>query len=339
MALRAGYYGLKKKLLEKVTGIPAIKSIGSGLALNSSTGELSATGVEVSIEGNPEGEATAGNLTKLQIGNDIFNVPDTTYSNATTENAGLMSAADKTKLNGLDKDAYFLRSEQAVLGAKNLLPNNASNKTDGNVAWVVNADKSITINTSASASSVQSLQIGEVTGLQGDYILNGVTGGSTSTFGIQLYDVTTSTWTTQYAVDGDSTINLADKTHTYRFTAYVRQGVEVSNKTIYPMLRLASDPDDTYAPHAMTNRVLTEKSFYKLISSVSLNDIVATGKYELNGTISDGPGPNYGLLFVIAMTNENSIRQIVMSANGANVWTRIRYNGTWESWKQFQFVS
>lgn len=44
MALRAGYYGLKKKLLEKVNFLPGIKSIGDGLSLNDTTGVLSAIG-------------------------------------------------------------------------------------------------------------------------------------------------------------------------------------------------------------------------------------------------------------------------------------------------------
>lgn len=43
MALRAGYYGLKKKIVEKVNAIPGIKEIGSGLNLSSS-GTLTATG-------------------------------------------------------------------------------------------------------------------------------------------------------------------------------------------------------------------------------------------------------------------------------------------------------
>jgi len=33
----------------------------------------------------------------------------------------------------------------------------------------------------------------------------------------------------------------------------------LNNWTVYPMLRLASDPDDTHQPYAMTNRELTEK--------------------------------------------------------------------------------
>jgi hypothetical protein len=39
----------------------------------------------------------------------------------------------------------------------------------------------------------------------------------------------------------------------------VRNGVTLSNFLVKPMIRLASDPDDTYQPYAMTNRELTEK--------------------------------------------------------------------------------
>ena len=44
MALRAGYYGVKKKILdelEKLDGAKIIKSVGAGLSFNSSTGALS----------------------------------------------------------------------------------------------------------------------------------------------------------------------------------------------------------------------------------------------------------------------------------------------------------
>ena len=39
----------------------------------------------------------------------------------------------------------------------------------------------------------------------------------------------------------------------------VKNGASISNLTFKPMLRLASDPDDTYQPYAMTNRELTEE--------------------------------------------------------------------------------
>ena len=75
MALRSGYYGLKKKLLEKVNALPGIKSIGDGLTLNS-TGVLSATGGGgggTTVIANPEGTAT-DDLNKLQVGTTIYEI-------------------------------------------------------------------------------------------------------------------------------------------------------------------------------------------------------------------------------------------------------------------------
>ena len=74
---------------------------------------------------------------------------------------------------------------------------------------------------------------------------------------MQIQDLTTSQWG-DYCIDGDVSVTL-NGSHSYRFIIYVRAGVTVSNKTIYPMLRLVTDPDDTYVPHAMTNKELTDK--------------------------------------------------------------------------------
>lgn len=86
MALRSSYYGLKKKLLEKVKALPAIKSIGDGLSLDSSTGELTATGGGgTTVVANPEGTATA-DLTKLKVGDTIYGVEaDTSACYQTTD--------------------------------------------------------------------------------------------------------------------------------------------------------------------------------------------------------------------------------------------------------------
>lgn len=95
MALRAGYYGLKQKLFEKVLGLPAIKSIGDGLSLNSSTGVLSATGGGgTTVVANPEGTATE-DLEKLQVGTDIYGIPEGTE---VTANPSGTATADLKKL-------------------------------------------------------------------------------------------------------------------------------------------------------------------------------------------------------------------------------------------------
>ena len=50
-----------------------------------------------------QGTLTAG--TNISISNDVISATDTTYSNATTSSAGLMSSTDKAKLNGIASGA------------------------------------------------------------------------------------------------------------------------------------------------------------------------------------------------------------------------------------------
>ena len=53
-------------------------------------------------------------------------------------------------------------------------------------------------------------------------------------------------------------IDYADYKYIYAFL-HVANGTTVNNVDVYPMLRLASDPDDTYVPHAMSNREITDR--------------------------------------------------------------------------------
>lgn len=77
MALKAGYKGIKNNLLNKLKAMPFISEIGDGLTLED--GELSATGGGggTTVVANPEGEAT-GVLAKLEVGEDIFSIPQIT---------------------------------------------------------------------------------------------------------------------------------------------------------------------------------------------------------------------------------------------------------------------
>ena len=61
----------------------------------------------------------------------------------------------------------------------------------------------------------------------------------------------------------------------------VYNGTTVNDLVFKPMLRLASDPDNTYQPYAMTNKELTDNVFFKRIlsSADDLNDIKTTGIY------------------------------------------------------------
>ena len=237
-----------------------------------------------------------------------------------------------------DNTELMTWTANGVLGAKNILPNTASNDSGNNVSFTVNSDKTITVTTSDTVSAVKTLIVGEVQLPSGNYILNGVTGGSSSTYGFQLYDVTTSTWLTVYSVDGDATITL-DGSHKYRIVLFVRNGVAGGlNTLVKPMLRLATDTDPIYQPYAMTNRELTEKALVVkgTLSSIDLNNVTETGLYNLSGSITHSPdSANYGWLEVLK-TDANNITQLFHPVGtGGGIYSRRCASGTWQNWYRY----
>ena len=158
------------------------------------------------------------------------------------------------KVNKWDQ-LVFPRSEQAVLGAKNLLPPNVS-KTFTDITFTVDEDGVVTVNGTASASRNYSYYT--MVGDGKDYIINcgnPNVAPSPAPLGVYVFD---STEPRQYDVIGTEDKKITF-TEGHAFTVYfvVRVGNTVTNEKIYPMLRLATDPEPTYVPYAMTNKELT----------------------------------------------------------------------------------
>ena len=128
MALKAGRYGLKKKMLEKLLSLPGIKSIGDGLYLNASTGELSATGGGggTTVVANPEGTATS-DLNKLQVGEDIYGIP---------EGTGVVANPEGTATDDLEK----LQVGEAIYAIPVADTSKCYKTTDDTEADIVDAD-------------------------------------------------------------------------------------------------------------------------------------------------------------------------------------------------------
>lgn len=105
----------------------------------------------------------------------------------------------------------------------------------------------------------------------------------------------------------------------------------------YPMVTLASDPDDTYVPYAMTNKELTELLMKKTLeSSDDLNDVTTDGIYSVGGAPINSPeSSGYGMLIVKNNANSN-IKQLLVVA--AKMYVR-SYGGSpasWGSWYKFE---
>ena len=161
----------------------------------------------------------------------------------------------------------FPRQEQRVLGAKNLLPFPYAQEsvTINGVTFTVNSDGTISTsgtcdNPNGSTFFLWSGGIPSWLDSDDDYILTGCpSGGSVTTYSIQY-----SNWAEgnlQVYYDEGSGVNIKKITDstTQRLRIWIRNGVNADGLVFKPMIRLASDTDDTYAPYAMTNKEITNK--------------------------------------------------------------------------------
>ena len=162
-----------------------------------------------------------------------------------------------------------------------------------------------------------------------------------STYGIEAYgdfrNATDTGWEDGLPIDTP----FNGKPNKVGFYIRVKNGVTVNNLVFKPMVRLASDPDDTYQPYAMTNRQLTDNVFFKrvLTSADDLNDIKTTGIYGITTSPTNAPeAQTYGTLIVQA-TSSGDIRQLFWRAGGSGGLLYIRSFGgnpsSWTSWFKF----
>lgn len=210
-----------------------------------------------------------------------------TFDDAPTENSdnpvksGGVYAANEALTNKLNNEIVT----RSALGAKNILPFDLADikalNTGGTwesnvytyrgVDFTVNSDGTISATGTATggnasikifAASLNYEMLGK------EVILNGCpSGGGASTYRIQAYRMASADGSTgTYFDDGTGTdaftvLNNASGT-VGSFAVAVYENETVTNLLFKPMVRLASDPDDTYQPYAKTNRELTSEQGY-----------------------------------------------------------------------------
>ena len=186
----------------------------------------------------------------------------------------------ETALQGLNVEKVN-RADQNVLGAKNLLLNQGTTKTENGLTFTHNADGSIKVNGTATADTVYIVHSNTPEYNDKDIILTGCPdGGSAGTY--QLY-----------ARIANSSDGYIRDIHDFggegaRFTPelrptgtnlasiriFVKSGQVLNNKVFKPMLRYAFDPDGTYEPYAASNRDLSE---FKVKLTI---DLLAASSFE-----------------------------------------------------------
>lgn len=157
-----------------------------------------------------------------------------------------------------------------ILGVKNILPNVehfSSPCTINGVTFTPNSDGSITVNgISTAAVAFHFIRMSTdkdrafIKSIAGKKVILTGTNKINTGVRIQFWSTTTNVYA-DITGDGAEFTIPSDLTTTndYNFAIYMNTGITADNVVIYPMLRLASDPDDTYIPYAMTNREITEK--------------------------------------------------------------------------------
>ena len=159
-----------------------------------------------------------------------------------------------------------------VYGAKNLLSTpyySESGLNSNGVVYTINDDGSVTANGTANGSSTFYLAY-HVKGSKLQFI-NGcifseLSDGSSTTYFLSI-NQSASPWTSYCRInnEGEKVISGIPNDDTLvDIIIRVANGATVTNKTFYPMIRIASIKDDAYVPYAMTNKSLTDA--YGLIS-------------------------------------------------------------------------
>lgn len=247
----------------------------------------------------------------VEKGNSYIVNPRVSENGTTISNATLYPMLRKANI---EDSVYRLYNNQAiqnqinaqgVLGAKNLLsyPYVSTTKTVAGMTYTDNGDGSVTANASTATTGTGSFilqRFNAVTLPKGRYIITD--NGSSIT---DLY-VAINKENTSGEYVGDLTRLGFNDVHEAEFTVdydgypqisvliYCRANVTVNNLVFKPMLRLASDPDDTYQPYAMTNRELTELAGRTVEYPTEWNSDL-----NLDTNFSSGRIHRYGKIYLI----------------------------------------
>lgn len=264
---------------------------------------------------------------------------------------------------GIDNDilipelnkTFFPRSEQAVLGARNLVKFPYV-KLDGSysaVSVTVNNDGSLLLNGTASADAfiIFHVRQGASPTDNNPVILKAGTynvykGDNANDVSLRLNKTVSGNAVTLVELSGTTkkgSFTLTEETQ-IGMIIDITNGAAVTNNVVKPMITFGDDKNETITPYAMTNRELTENKLevFEINSAVDLDNIIQTGMYIVKNTSTGNRPvntPNMFTLFVIKFS-DIFYQQIVVEVTGVSekIYTR-RYGGdplAWSSWYKIE---
>ena len=304
MALKAGYKG--------------IKEVGPGLDYDNTTGLLSLDG---------ESSLKLDNLEDVNIdtplGGDVlqYDSSNEEWTNETPDTEPvedspelITSGAVYEGLKTLDDKISAIWSSNARTGVHQLLDYNLAsikaNNTTGtwndnvytidNVTVTVNSDLSITLSANSPSATVFIPLQAYATKKAGKYAMSGATGGSNSTYAMQIRDYSQGSLAIEY--DGRQEFEVSSTSTIYATGIRVASGSTFSNVTIKPLITVPEDTDTSITPYAMTNGELTEKVRLNVIATAEANQTYSAQMSALYTAFQN-------------MTDEQKKRSIVINGN------------------------
>lgn len=184
-------------------------------------------------------------------------------------------------------------------GGKNLLENTASTTTTNGVTFTVNDDGTIVANGTATATA--QVKVGNVAVTEGEsYRVNGVTGGSASTYRISVifYSSSSQYISETQATNGDAVITAPANAVRMDVYCRVQNGTTVNSLKFSPMVRLSSVTDATYAPYSNICPISGRTSVGTYVSGVNVWD----EEWEV-GTFDTATGANIAISSQIRAKN------------------------------------
>ena len=219
-----------------------------------------------------------GNQTVLDLTEDTADASDVLQGQTFHDRSGALVTG--TAIGGM---SY---ADNGVLGAKNRLPYpyNQSSLTHNGMTFTANSDGTITMNgTVETNKTAEFYLLGEynttipvLSAIDGIIQIKNMPNGCEMKLGRGS--------ASQYTVNdaNEHSISIASGSETAWIVLRVSSGTSLSDVTIYPMIRLATDTDDTYQPYAMTNKELTDNK----ANNTDLDEWTATSQADSNGVVS-----------------------------------------------------